>query len=100
MVYDPNKYAIWLHTNKKVYQLTLENEEDNLWQDYIEIWEYKKALNDCKMRGLPHLKKIAKLCANNYSDEKFEEVALKLLKKNQLDSLKTYLELVDDGRLS
>ena len=115
MIYDPNKYVIWLHTSKKVYQLKLENEEDNLWQDYIEIGEYKKALADCKMRGLPHLKKIAKLCANNFfekgdynnaavnyaeSDEKFEEVALKLLKKNQLDSLKTYLELVDDGRLS
>ena len=114
MIYDPNMYVLWLHTSKNIYQMKLENEDDLLWQDYIEIGDFSKALNVCNMYGLQHSKKIARLFANdcfekgdynnaaiNYasSNEKFEEVALKLLKKNQLENLKMYLELINSQRL-
>jgi hypothetical protein len=37
--------------------MKLENEDDLLWQDYIEIGDFSKALNVCNMYGLQHSKK-------------------------------------------
>ena len=39
---------------KSLYQITLEKEDDNVWMDYLEIGDYKKALEFCQMYGLPH----------------------------------------------
>ena len=114
MVYDRFSNSIWLRSMKSLYQITLEKEDDNVWMDYLEIGDYKKALEFCQMYGLPHYKKISKLCGNDWfekgdylnsalnysnSDEKFEEVCLKFLLKNEYEGLKTYLQCIDLQRL-
>ena len=115
MIYDDYTQSIWLRSTKSLYQMSLTNEDDNVWMDYLEIGDYKKALDCCQMLGLPHYKKISKLCGSdlfdkgdyqnaalNYasSDEKLEEVCLKFLLKNEYEGLKTYLQCVDESRLN
>ena len=112
---DTKAGVIWLHSDKKLYQIKLTKEDDNVWQDYLEKGDYARALDICEKKRLPHSKKIRKLYANYlfekkdyknspinfaFSDEKFEEVCLKFLKIGEYDGLKRYLESVYIERIS
>ncbi|MCQ2819416.1 MAG: hypothetical protein MJ252_19310 [archaeon] len=115
MEYDWLSSRLWIHTEKKLYEMKLDREDENVWQDYLEKGNYSKALEICELKGLPHSKKISKLYANHlfevehdyynspiryaYSDEKFEEVCLKFLMINQYDGLKTYLQTINLDRI-
>ena len=116
MLYDEfakDNGIILLNSNKGLYQISLKDENNDIWKDYLEIGDYQKALNFC---GSDKLKqKINRIDAehefdelkNGYnaankfanSDEKFELVCLKYLMKNDLDGLNIYLEVYKESNL-
>ena len=107
---------IWIYSlNSGLYQISLKDEDKNVWQDYLEIGDYEKAMNFCHTYNPKIEPKICKLSANEYfekgdynnasikyglSDEKFEEVCLKFLLKNELGGLKNYLNVIEKTRLT
>ena len=109
MYLDESKNCIWVQTDYSIYQISLQDENKDIWQDYLEVGDFSKAINFCKTN--PNLSKqemkICRLWAANYyengdfrnasvkyseSDEKFEEVCLKFLLKNKYEELQMYLE--------
>lgn len=111
MYFDQTRNCLFMHSSKNLYQLVIENEGRDVWRAFLEKEDYEQALNHCKNKNLVmHAKKVSKMYAANLfergefinaaykygdSDEKFEEVALKFLVKNQTESLKIYLMLID-----
>ena len=108
--------CIWIYSlSSGLNQISLKDEDKNVWQDYLEMGEYEKAMNFCNQYNPKIEPKICKLSANEYfekgdynnasikyalSDEKFEEVCLKFLLKNELGGLKNYLNIIDKTRLT
>ena len=98
---------ILLYSKNGLYQISLNNENKEIWKDYIEIGDYSNALLSCgKNERLKrrinrinadelYEKKDAINSPNKYvnSDEKFENVYLKYLMNDQLEPLNIYLEL-------
>ena len=98
---------ILLTSSNGLFQISLEDENKDIWKDYLEVGDYKKAQLFCpsdRMRRriyrieaeyeLDELKNgfnSASRFAN--SDEKFENICLKYLMLNDILSLKIYLEL-------
>lgn len=112
MIYHRENNTLFLHNSNYLYRIRINNESRDVWKAYLEKEDYEQALNHCKSNNLTmHSKRVSKLYANNLyergeyvncalryseSDEKFEEVALKLLIKNQYEALKIYLTLIDN----
>ena len=111
MYLDESKKCIWVQTDYSLYQISLNDENKDIWQDYLEVGEFNNAFNCCKEN--PSLNKqelkINRLWAYDYfekedylnasvkyseSDEKFEEVCLKFLLKSKYEELKLYLEAI------
>ena len=95
-----------MHSGRNIYQLTIENEDRDIWKAHLEKENYDLALQHCENKKLPFEKKVARLYAdyiyqNNLfmeaavmyakSDEKFEEVTLKFLMNHQYSALKGIL---------
>ena len=102
--FDKIKNCLWMHSNKNIYQLTIENEDKDIWKAHLEKKNFILALKHCETKNLPYEKKVARLYANHLyedktyqeaalmyakSDEKFEEVTLKFLVNEQYDALKS-----------
>ena len=98
---------ILLYSKNGIYQVTLEDENKDIWQDYLDIGDYANAQRWCS-ENTKLIKKINRINADEFfqkkdylnsaiqyndSDEKFEVICLKYLMKNQLDALRYYLEL-------
>ena len=97
---------IILTSKNGLYQISLKDENNEIWKDYLEIGNYETAQQLCDSNKLKL--KINKIDAeyefdeNNSgekaaekfanSDEKFEIVCLKYLMRNDLKGLKKYLE--------
>ncbi len=109
MYLDEFKNCIWVQTDYSISRISLHDENKDIWQDYLEVGDFSKAINFCKSNGnlTKQELKISRLWAANYyengdfrnasvkyseSDEKFEEVCLKFLLKNKYEELKYYLE--------
>ena len=48
MLYDEfakDNGIILLNSNKGLYQISLKDENNDIWKDYLEIGDYQKALN-------------------------------------------------------
>lgn len=104
MYYDKVKKCIWMHSNKVLYQLTIDHEDRDIWKAHLEKQNFDLALLHCEKNNLPHEKKVARLYAYHFydnnsfkesalmfarSDEKFEEVTLKFLINQQYVALKS-----------
>lgn len=102
MYYDRSKNCLWMHSNTNIYQMTITNEDSEIWKAHLEREDYDLALDHCEKRNKEFVKKVAKLYGNslfekkNYheaaflyvkSDEFLEEVALKFLTANQEEAL-------------
>ena len=98
---------ILLYSRNGLHQITLEDENKDIWQDYLDIEDYANAQRSCADNS-KLIKKINRINADEFfekknylnsaiqyidSDEKFEVICLKYLMTNQLDALKYYLEL-------
>ena len=100
-----DKGSILLTSKEGVFQISLENENEDIWKDYLDIGDFEKAKAYCNSDELK--KKINKIdadkeftqnkivAANKYafSDEKLEIICLKYLKEGDFDALKTFLEI-------
>ena len=95
---------IFLSSDNGLYQISLKNENDELWKDYLDIGQFEKAKGYCPEKIKKTINRIDAenefqknriIAANKYalSDEKLEIICLKYLKEGDLESLKTFLEI-------
>ena len=108
-----NEDSIIIYNENNMYKISLENEYKNLYEDYIEKGDFKKALqltkDDKYIRPLLH-----KLYADNlfdkklylesaleyaFSNEVFENVCLKFLNVNNISGLIRYMALIMKFRI-
>ena len=98
---------ILLTSSNGLFQISLEDENKDIWKDYLEIGNYNKAQLYCpserlrrriyrieaeyELNELKNGFNSASRFAN--SDEKFENICLKYLMINDIQSLRIYLEL-------
>ena len=112
--YDEKNYIWVLNKKNNIYQISINARNKYLWQDYLEIGDFRNAIEICKKEKPELVYKIEKLYAEenfnnkNYtiaasiyptSDEKFEDVCLKFLEKNELEGLSNYLNSILEFRL-
>ena len=112
--YDEKNYIWVLNKMNNIYQISINARNKYLWQDYLEIGDFRNAIEICKKEKPELVYKIEKLYAEqnfnnkNYttaasiyatSDEKFEDVCLKFLEKNELEGLNNYLNSILEFRL-
>ena len=109
-----NEDSIIIYNKKNIYKITLDNENENLFEDYIQKGDYKTALllkkDDSLLRPSLH-----KLYADNlfekkqylqaaieyaFSNEIFEHVCIKFLKINNTVGLIRYIILIMQFRLN
>ena len=95
---------ILLTSRKKLYQISLKDENKDIWKDFLEISQFDKALAFCDSDTLKQkiyrimadqdFKKNPANSANTYafSDERFEIVCLKYLMEKDIFGLKLYLD--------
>ena len=106
---------ILLNSKNGLYQISLKEENRDIWKDYLELGDFKSASKFCnsdkmkdKIRRInadeefnknrkESRKEAAEIYAN--SDEKFEIVCLKYLKEKDLEGLKYYLECYKKANL-
>ncbi|KAI7880339.1 hypothetical protein K492DRAFT_76552 [Lichtheimia hyalospora FSU 10163] len=104
MAVDDIKRTFWIYTTQTIYELSIDNEERDVWKLYLEKGQYDTALQYCKDPGQKD--KVYTAQARDYfslrryqmsaryfaeSTVPFEEVALKFVEKNERDALRTYL---------
>ena len=104
---------ILLSSKNGLFQISLKDENKDIWKDYLEIGEYQKAQNFCGSELIKQ--KINRIDAENdfdtknegknaatkfaNSDERFEIVCLKYLLKNDINNLSLYIELYIASKL-
>ena len=109
-----NNGVILLNSENGLYQVSLKDENIDVWKDYLEIGDFKKAQLFCPSEKLKQ--RIYRIeaeyqfkelkdgfnAANKYanSDEKFEIVCLEYLLKNDIDGLTIYLQLYMESNLN
>lgn len=104
MTVDDIKKTFWIYTTYNMYELTINNEERDVWKLYLEKKRYNSALRYCKDPGQKdkvfiaqakdyfgqrRYKMSAEIFAN--STVPFEEVALMFIEKDEVDALRVYL---------
>ncbi|EIE75688.1 hypothetical protein RO3G_00392 [Rhizopus delemar RA 99-880] len=104
MTVDDIKKTFWIYTTLAMYELTINNEERDVWKLYLEKKRYNSALRYCKdpaqkdkvftaqardYFGQRRYKMSAEIFAN--STVPFEEVALMFVEKDEVDALRVYL---------
>ena len=104
---------IILNSHNGLYQISLKDENNDIWKDYLEIGDYQKAQNFCGSDKLKQRinridaeyefeeRKDGFNAASKYasSDEKFEIVCLKYLMRNDIEGLNLYLEVYKEANL-
>jgi len=103
MYFDKSSNSVWLFSIKNIYQITIENEDRDVWKGHLETDDFQQALDHCERKNLPEAKKVARLYAQSRfenndmltaailygkSDEKLEEVTLKFLVSGNYEALK------------
>jgi len=101
------KGVILLYSRNGLYQISLKDENKDIWQDYLDTGDYSNALK-CVNDNTILTRRINRISADedydakdymnsvmkyNNSDEKFEIVCLKYLMKDDYEALKLYCEL-------
>ena len=113
--FSENNGIILLISKNGYGKISLKNENDDIWKDYVEIGDYQKALKVCdseknklrinrldaeddfynkKNKKIEAAKKFAK------SDERFENVCLKYLMINDFSGLDEYLTQYDKTNIN
>ena len=97
---------VMLYSKNALFKISLEEENEDIWQDYLDTGDYNNALN-CLNNNPKLTRKINRISGDedfeakdymnsvkkyNASDEAFEIVCLKYLMENQIEALKSYCE--------
>ncbi|RCH94208.1 hypothetical protein CU098_004601, partial [Rhizopus stolonifer] len=104
MAVDDIKKTFWVYTNLAMYELTINNEERDVWKLYLEKKRYNSALRYCKDPAQKDRvltaqardyfgQKRYKMSAEIFADSTvpFEEVTLMFVEKTEVDALRVYL---------
>ena len=104
MTVDDIKKTFWVYTTLAMYELTINNEERDVWKLYLEKKRYNAALRYCKdpaqkdkvytaqakdYFGQRRYKMSAEIFAD--STVPFEQVTLMFVEKSEVDALRVYL---------
>ena len=104
--YSENGNLILVSNDEGAYKISLEKENKDIWQDYLEIGNYDEAVSICEQVNPDLIKKIKRVSAEEYfdkgrgykaakdfsiSDENFEIVVILFLMKNDYKNLRKYL---------
>jgi hypothetical protein len=104
MIVDDIKKTFWIFTSLAMYELTINNEERDVWKLYLEKKRYNLALRYCKDPAQKD--KVYKAQAKDYFGQRrykmsaeifadstvpFEEAALMFIEKKEIDALRIYL---------
>ena len=104
--YSDNGNLILVSNDEGAYKISLEKENKDIWQDYLEIGNYDEAVSICEQVNPDLIKKIKRVSAEEYfdkgrgykaakdfsiSDENFEIVVILFLMKNDYKNLRKYL---------
>ena len=102
-----NNGVVLLYSKNGLHQISLKEENKDIWQDYLDIGDYTNALKCVEGNG-KLIRRINRINADEYfdkkdyinsamkyndSDEKFEIVCLRYLMKNRIDALQIFCEL-------
>jgi len=103
--FSKNNEILLLTSANGLYQISLKDENIDIWKDYLEIGDFDKAKVFCGSQKI--IKKISRIIAEKFfeeknglsaitnfalSDESFENVCLKYLMTDSYNELKIYLE--------
>ena len=103
---EDNGNLILVSNEEGAFKILLEKENKDIWKDYLEIGNYDEAVAICEQINPGLIKKIKKISAEEYfekgrsykaakdfsnSDEKFENVCILYLMKNDYKNLQKYL---------
>jgi len=106
VIYEVSTRSLWLSTSRKIFRLSSQNAELNLWRQHIECGNYKEALKCCRDYNPKWYGRVTGLYGNElmknrkyadaaiqYADSNFrvENVILKFLKANAHEQLSIYL---------
>ena len=109
-----NGNLILVSNEEGVYKISLEKENKDIWQDYLEIGNYDEAVSICEQTNPGLIKKIKRVSAEEYfekgrgykaakdfsiSNETFENVCILYLMKNDYKNLRKYLTEYSDNNL-
>ena len=109
--FSPDGGTILLYSKKELFQISLKEENVDIWEDYLEVGDYPN-VQKCLENNDKLMKKINRIIGdeeferedyNNslskylLSDEKFEMVCLKYLIKDQKEILNLYLQMYLDN---
>lgn len=109
--FSPDGGCILLFSQKELLQISLKEENVDIWEDYLEVGDYPN-VQKCLEKNDKLMKKINRIIGdeeferedyNNslskylLSDEKFEMVCLKYLIKGQKEILNLYLQMYLDN---
>ena len=113
--YSTDSGSLILVSNEDgAYKISLEKENKDIWQDYLEIGNYDEAVNICETNNPGLIKKIKRASAEEFffkgrgykaakdfsiSDEKFENVCILFLMKNDYKNLQKYLSEYSNNNL-
>ena len=101
-----NGNLILVSNEEGAFKISLEKENKDIWQDYLEIGNYDEAVSICENNNPGLIKKIKRASAEelfskgrgykaakdfSISDEKFENVCILFLMKNDYKNLQKYL---------
>jgi hypothetical protein len=104
MTVDDIKKTFWVYTTLAMYELTINNEERDVWKLYLEKKRYNSALRYCKDPAQKD--KVFTAQAKDYFEQRrfkmsaeifadstvpFEEVTLMFVEKGEVDALRVYL---------
>ena len=101
---DPIAGTTWIYTSNQVFEVTVNDEDRNIWKLYLEKEKYDKSLQFCKTSKqrdtvwsaqAEHFFELGKFtkAATFYGKTaiSFEEISLRFIRMNNRDALKTYL---------
>ena len=109
--FSPDGGSILLFSKKELFQISLKEENVDIWEDYLEVGDYPN-VQKCLEKNDKLMKRINRIIGdeeferedyNNslskylLSDEKFEMVCLKYLIKDQKEILNLYLQMYLDN---
>ncbi len=109
-----NGNLILVSNEEGVYKISLEKENKDIWQDYLEIGNYDEAVSICEQTNPGLIKKIKRVSAEEYfekgrgykaakdfsiSNETFENVCILYLMENDYKNLGKYLTEYSDNNL-
>ena len=113
--YMENNNNIFLYNENEILKISCQDEDKNVWSNYIQIQNYDLALKTIPNTNIELKSKVHKLFSEFYfnqkkyelagkeyalSNENFEHVCYKFLRQGNIEGLIIYLKMIKDYKLN